>query len=148
MILAKIPKRGGYMMNTLVRLMLVCMLMLGSMLMIGAAPAYSAEAVHVYWCEEGDNVTEEQIEALASRWLKAAKTMKGGEQLKAYLYYPIAAKLPGKTDLFFLVVAPSAAAWGAFWDGYKNSPAEKVDMDNRDLVICTDSALMESVEVK
>ena len=35
------------MMNTLVRLMLVCMLMLGSMLMIGAAPAYSAEAVHV-----------------------------------------------------------------------------------------------------
>ena len=74
--------------------------------------------------------------------------MKGGEQLKAYLYYPIAAKLPGKTDLFFLVVAPSAAAWGAFWDGYKNSPAEKGDVEGGVCGICTDSALMESVEVK
>ena len=74
--------------------------------------------------------------------------MKGGEQLKAYLYYPIAAKLPGNTDLLFVVVAPSAAVWGAFWDGYKGSPAEQVDMDNRDLVVCTDSALMESIAVK
>jgi len=135
-------------MKTIVRLMLVSMLMIVPMLMIVAAPAYSAEAVHVYWCAEGDNVSEEQIEAAASKWLKAAKTMKGGEQLKAYIYYPVAAKLPGETDLLFLVVAPSAAAWGTFWDGYKNSPAERVDMDNRDLVICTSSALMESVEVK
>ena len=126
----------------------IVMLMAVSMLMIVAAPAYSAEAVHVFWCEEGDNVTEEQIEAAASKWLKAAKTMKGGEQLKAYLYYPIAAKLPGETDLLFLVVAPSAAAWGAFWDGYKDSPAEKADMENRDFVICTDSALLESIAVK
>jgi hypothetical protein len=129
-------------MNTLVRLMLVFMLM------IVAAPAYAAEATQIWKCEMEKGTSEEAVKAMAQDWLKAAKTMKGGEQLKAYLYYPIAAKLPGKTDLFFLVVAPSAAAWGAFWDGYKNSPAEKVDMDNRDLVICTDSALMESVEVK
>ena len=58
------------------------------------------------------------------------------------------AKLPGNTDLLFVVVAPSAAAWGTFWDTYKNSPAERADMANRDVVICTDSALMESVEVK
>ena len=32
----------------------IVMLMAVSMLMIVAAPAYSAEAVHVYWCEEGD----------------------------------------------------------------------------------------------
>ena len=119
-----------------------------AVLVIVAAPAYSGEAMQMWKCELDEDVTEQQVLDMAQEWLKAAKTMKGGEQLKAYLYYPIAAKLPGKTDLFFLVVAPSAAAWGAFWDGYKNSPAEKVDMDNRDLVICTDSALMESVEVK
>ncbi|MBW1788429.1 MAG: hypothetical protein JRK53_17705 [Deltaproteobacteria bacterium] len=87
------PKRGGYVMKTIVLLMFV------SMLMIVAAPAYSAETVHVFWCEEGPDATEESIEALASNWLKAAKTMKGGAQLKAYVYYPIAAKLPGNTDL-------------------------------------------------
>jgi len=126
----------------------IVLLMFVSMLMIVAAPAYSAETVHVFWCEEGPDATEEKVEALASNWLKAAKTMKGGAQLKAYVYYPIAAKLPGNTDLLFLVVAPSAAAWGTFWDSYKNSPAERADMANRDVVICTDSALMESVEVK
>ena len=129
-------------MKTIVGLMFV------SMLMIAAAPAYSAETVHIFWCQEGDNASEEKIEELASNWLKAAKTMKGGEQLKAYVYYPVAAKLPGKTDLLFVVVAPSAAAWGTFWDSYKNSPAERADMANRDVVICTDSALMESVEIK
>ena len=129
-------------MKTLVLLMFV------SMLMIVAAPAYSAETVHIFWCEEGPDATEEKVEALASNWLKAAKTMKGGEQLKAYVYYPIAAKLPGNTDLLFLVVAPSAAAWGTFWDSYKDSAAERADMANRDVITCTDSALMESVEVK
>jgi hypothetical protein len=135
-------------MKKIVRLMLVVMLMIVPMLMIVAAPAYSAEAVHVFYCQEGPDATEEKVEALASNWLKAAKTMKGGAQLKAYVYYPVAAKLPGKTDLLFLVVAPSMAEWGVFWDSYKDSPAERADMANRDVVICTDSALLESVEVK
>jgi hypothetical protein len=126
----------------------IVLLMAVSMLMIVAAPAYSAEAVHVFYCEEGDNATEEQLEAAASKWLKAAKTMKGGDQLKAYVYYPLAAKLPGETDLLFVVVAPSVVEWGVFWNGYKDSPAEKVDNANREVVICTDSALVESVAVK
>ncbi len=126
----------------------IVMLMAVSMLMIVAAPAYSAETVHIFWCEEGPDATEEKVEALASNWLKAAKTMKGGAQLKAYVYYPVAAKLPGETDLLFLVVAPSIAEWGMFWDSYKDSPAERADMANRDVVICTHSALMESVAVK
>jgi hypothetical protein len=126
----------------------IVMLIAVSMLMIVAAPAYSAEVAQFFYCQEGVGASEEKVEAAASNWLKAAKTMKGGEQLKAYVYYPVAAKMPGNTDLFFVVVAPSAATWGAFWDSYKNSPAEKVDMENRDVVICPGSALMESVAVK
>ena len=126
----------------------IVMLMLASMLMIGAAPVYSAEVAHFFYCQEGVDATEEKLEAAASSWLKAAKTMKGGDQFKAYVYYPLAAKMPGNTDLFFVVVAPSPEAWGVFWNGYKNSPAEKVDMENRTLVVCPDSALMESVPVK
>jgi hypothetical protein len=126
----------------------IVMLMAVSMLMIVAAPAYSAETVHIFWCEEGPDATEEKVEAVASNWLKAAKTMKGGAQLKAYVYYPIAAKLQGQTDLLFVVVAPSMAEWGLFWDTYKDSPAERADMTNPDVIICTDSALMESIAVK
>ena len=54
-------------MTTLVRLMLVCMLILGSMLMIGAAPAYAAEAMQMWKCElEGDTTEEEVIPWLRS----------------------------------------------------------------------------------
>lgn len=126
----------------------IMLLMLVSMLMIVAAPAYSAEAVHLFFCEDGDDVTEEQLEAAASNWLKAAKKMKGGDRLKAYVYYPLAAKMPGETDHLFVVVAPSVEEWGVFWNGYKNSPAEKADEDSRELFLCPDSLLMESVEVK
>ena len=56
--------------------------------------------------------------------------------------------MPDKTDLFFVVVAPSSEEWGVFWKGYKNSPAEEADMENRNFVICPSSSLMEVVEVK
>ena len=57
--------------------------MLVSMLMIVAAPAYSSVAVHIFNCELGDAASEDQIAAAASKWLAAARTMKGGEQFDA-----------------------------------------------------------------
>ena len=127
----------------------IVMLMLASMLMIGAAPAYSAETVHIFWCEEGPDATEEKVEALASNWLKAAKTMKGGERLKAYVYFPVAVNVIGETDLWFVVVAPSFAEWGKFWDGYSGSEAA-AEMEKRthDKIVCPDSALWESIKIK
>ncbi len=129
-------------MNTIMRLMFV------SMLMILAAPAYSAQAVHMFACEQDDDATEEQLEAAASKWLKAARTMKGGEQLEAYIYYPLAVRMVGAGDLVFVIVAPSIEQWGVFWDGYKDSPAEQVDNESRELVVCPDSGLWELVKVK
>ena len=127
-------------MNTIMRLMLV------SMLMVIAAPAYSATAVHVFTCEQDDEATEEQIEALASKWLNAARKMKGGEKLEAYVYHPVAVKMNKEEDILFVVVAPSFAEWGVFWDGYKGSAAEKAD--EGEIVTCPGSSLWESVKVK
>ncbi len=129
-------------MNTIMRLMLV------SMLMILATPAYSTQAVHMFICEQDDDATEEQVEEAASLWLKAARTMKGGEQLEAYIYYPLVVRMEGDSDLVFVVIAPSIEQWGVFWDGYKDSPAELVDNESRDLVACPDSVLWESIKVK
>ena len=118
-----------------------------SMLMIMAGPAYSSTAAHVFRCEEGKDATEEKIEAAASEWLKAARSMKGGAKFDAYIYYPSAANL-ANGDLLFVVVAPSHADWGTFWDNYKDSPAEKADAANRADVVCPDSNLFEVVKVK
>ena len=48
-----------------------------SVFMVAAAPAFAGQAVHVFACEVQDEVTEEKMEAAASAWLKAAKTMNG-----------------------------------------------------------------------
>ncbi len=128
-------------MNTIVRLMLVFMLM------IVAAPAYAAEATQMWKCEMDDDASEEEVITIAREWLKTAKTMEGGERLKAYVYFPVAVNAIGETDVWFVVVAPSFEEWGKFWDGYAGSPADQSDAQNQ-AVICPDSVLWESLEVK
>lgn len=135
------------MMNTLVRLMLVCMLILGSMLMIGAAPAYAAEATQMWKCEMGADTTEKEVEEAAAKWLKAARQMDGGDQLEAFVLFPVAVNVVGNTDFMLVVVAPSFAEWGKFWDEYQTSDAADADQANAD-VDCPDSALWNSVKVE
>ena len=129
-------------MKTIVGLMLV------SMLVIVATPAFSAEATHMLKCELDDDATEEQVQAGAQEWLKAAKTIKGGEQLEAYVYFPVAVNATGEIDLMFVVVAPSFQEWGKFWDNYSNSTAAEVEARNDEFVVCPDSAVWESIKVE
>jgi hypothetical protein len=135
-------------MKNLVKLMLVCMLILGSMLMIGGAPAYAAEAMQMWKCEMEGDTTEEEVITMAREWVKAAKTMAGGKGLEAYVYFPVAVNVTGEVDLLFVIHAPSFVEWGKFWDNYSGSPANKVEERNRKKVICPDSALWESVKIK
>jgi hypothetical protein len=136
------PKVGGYIMRTLVVLMLV------SMMMVAAVPAYAAEATHMWKCELDDDATEKEVMAMAGEWLKAARTMKGGERLEARVLFPVAVNAIGEFDLFFVVVAPTFEEWGRFWDNYEGSPAAEVDKRNQEMVVCPDSVVWESVKVK
>ena len=132
------------MMNTMVRSMLVFVVV-----MIVAAPAFSAEATQIWKCEMDDNTTEKQVRDMAREWLKAAKGMEGGANLKATVLFPVAVNMTGTTDVMFVIVAPSFAEWGKFWDGYEGSPAAAIDKRNQEIgVVCPDSAVWESVEVK
>ena len=128
-------------MKTIVGLMLVFMLM------FVAAPAYAAEATQMWKCEMDDDISEEEVKANAAEWLKAARTMKGGERLEAYVYFPVAVNAIGEADVWFVVTAPSFEEWGRFWDNYAGSPADEVDKRN-DKVVCPDSALWESIKIK
>jgi hypothetical protein len=118
-----------------------------SMMMFAAAPARSAEATQMWKCEMGANTTEEEVEANAAKWLKVARLMDGGDQLEARVLFPVAVNVVGNTDFMFIVVAPSFAEWGKFWDEYQISPEGDADQANAD-VDCPDSALWQSVKVE
>ena len=129
-------------MKTLLGLMLV------AVLLIGAAPAYSGDAVQMWRCEMEDDATEAAVEAGAQKWLKAAKKLNGGENLEAYVYFPVAVNATGEMDMMFIVVAPTFEEWGKFWDAYGGSEAAEIENQNNALVVCPDSVVWESIKVK
>ena len=132
-------------MIVMMRLTIVSVML--SMMMFAAAPARSAEATQMWKCEMGADTTEEEVEAGAAKWLKAARQMDGGDQLEASVLFPVAVNVVGNTDFMFIVVAPSFAEWGKFWDEYQISPDGDADQANAD-VDCPDSALWNSVKVE
>jgi hypothetical protein len=135
-------KKRGYVMNTIVRLMLVFMLM------IVAAPTFAAEAMQMWKCEMDDDASEADVTSMAAEWLNAAKTMEGGKNLQASVLFPVAVNATGEVDAFFIVVAPTFEEWGKFWDNYTGSPAEKADIKNQEKIVCPDSVLWESITIK
>jgi len=125
----------------------VIQLMIISLMMIIAAPAWSDSALHIITCEQDEETTDEQVEAIASEWLKAAKAVKGGENLDLYLNFPVAAKV-GEIDVAMMLIAPSFAEWGAFMDNYPGSAAEAIDDKYEDDLDCGNGTLWESVKVE
>jgi hypothetical protein len=130
-----------YVMNTIVRLMLV------SLLVVVAAPSSAEEAWHVYQCEVLDETTEDQIIELASKWLAAARTMKEFEAAELYVFFPVAAQM-GASDFRMLVKVPSFAAWGALWDAYDDSAAADVEDQWSTMFDCPDSWLFEGFKIE
>jgi hypothetical protein len=119
------------------------------LMMVVAAPAFSAEATQIWKCEMDDDTTEKQVRDMAREWLKAAKSMAGGENMKATVLFPVAVNMTGDTDVMFVIVTPTFEEWGKFWDGYEGSPAAKVDQQNQQIgVVCPDSAVWESITVE
>jgi len=128
-------------MKVLMRFMFV------SILMIVAAPAWSDSALHIITCEQDEETSDEKVEEMTAEWFKAAKAIKGGENIELYLYFPIAAKV-GEVDLAIAIIAPSFAEWGTFMDNYPGSAAEAIDDKYEDDIDCANGTLWESVKVE
>ena len=116
-----------------------------ALLMMVAAPAWSAQAVAVYKCAQADGASEDDVDDAAAAWLKAAKGVKGGEGIGVVIMYPLAAAM-GDTDFMFLVTAPSISAWGQFMDNYEGDSLAAEDKKFAAVAACADSALWEWVK--
>ena len=127
-------------MKTLIRLILI------SMLMVFASPAHS-EAIQIFNCEYLDDTNEDDVLDMATKWLKAAKTIKGGENIRIYLRHPVAASVDD-IDFKFVLVTPDFAEWGAFTDAYDLSVLQEIDDELDKVVDCNDASLWEGGEIK
>jgi hypothetical protein len=127
-------------MKTLIRLMII------SMLMVVASPAYS-EAIQIFNCEYIGEATEDDVFDMSAKWLAAAKTIKGGENLKAVIRFPVAASVDD-IDFKFVLVSPSFAEWGAFTDAYEASKIAEIDDEFEKIADCNDASMWEGEIVK
>ena len=84
---------------------------------------------------------------MATKWLKAAKTVKGGENVQIAIRYPVAAAVT-EVDFKFVVMTPNFAEWGAFTDAYELSKLQEVDDELFKVANCGESSLWEGAMVE
>ncbi len=116
-------------------------------LMIVNAPAWSDTVSNAYKCEQQDSASDDDVMEAASAWLKAAKEVKGGENLQVYVHFPVVAAM-GETDFLFVVKAPSLAEWGIFMDNYQGDTLAEEDKRFAEIAACPDSTLFQSAQVE
>lgn len=117
----------------------------GLVMMIATGPAYAGKAMQMWNCGMEDDATEAGVEANASKWLKAARQIDGGENIEAHILFPVAVNASGETDFVFVVTMPTFAEWGKFWDAYPVSDAAVAEEAG---IFCPDSVVWEAVHIK
>jgi hypothetical protein len=127
-------------MKTFIRLMII------SMLMVVASPAY-AEAIQIFNCEYEGDATEDDVFAMASKWLAAAKQTEGGKNVQVAVRFPVAASVDD-IDFKFVVVTPNFAEWGEFTDAYDLSKLQEIDDELFKVADCNDASLWEGEVIK
>ena len=122
-------------MKILIRVMAI------TMLMVFASPAYS-EAIQIFNCTYEGEATEDDVSDMAAKWLKAAKTLKGGENIQIAIRHPVSASVD-EVDFKFVIMTPTFSDWGAFTDAYELSVLEEVDDELFKIANCGESSLWE-----
>ena len=124
----------------------VLSLMIVSLFMLVASPVY-AEAIQIFNCEYEGDATEDDVFDMAGKWLAAAKTLKGGENLQVIVRFPVAASVDD-IDFKFVIVTPTFAEWGDFTDAYEASKLQEIDDELYKIADCNDASLWEGEAVK
>ena len=118
-----------------------------SVMFLFTAPAYAGSIVQLWSCELNDGKTEADVVAASSVWLKAAKTNEGGEDIEAFVDFPIAADA-GDGDFTFVLVVADTKTWGVFNNDYLDSPAGEAEEAWGEVATCSASSLWASVEIE
>ncbi len=114
---------------------------------LGATSALSDGVSEAMQCELVGEASDDDVIAAAGKWLAAARTMPGGEEMGLSIHFPVAGGRPG-TDFALILSAPSFEAWGRFWDGYAESPAEAIDDAAKEITACESGGLYGSVKIE
>ena len=114
---------------------------------LGATSALSDGVSEAMQCELVGEASDEDVIAAAGKWLAAARTMPGGEELGLSIHFPVAGGQPD-TDFALILSAPSFEAWGRFWDNYPDSPAEAIDDAADEITQCHSGGLYGSVTIE
>ena len=121
-------------------------LMIVSLFMLVASPVY-AEAIQIFNCEYEGDATEDDVFDMAGKWLAAAKTLKGGENLQVVIRFPVAASVDD-IDFKFVLVTPTFAEWGEFTDAYEASKLQEIDDELYKIADCNDASMWDGEVVK
>jgi hypothetical protein len=113
-----------------------------------SAPVYAAseyEVVQIWTCEMEEGTTEVEVEAIAGEYLKAVRTMDGGADATARVFFPAVVNNTGSTDFYFVLNAKSFTDWGKIWDANVEGTAiAAADDANEGKIVCPDSMLWEA----
>jgi hypothetical protein len=112
-----------------------------------ADTAYADSIVDRWSCQLNDDKTPADLVAASSVWLKAARSNEGGEDLEAFLEFPIEADTGGD-DFTSVLVFADRKTWGAFYYDYPNSPAGKAEKAWGEVATCTGASVWASVEIE
>ncbi len=119
-----------------------------SVMFLFTAPAYADSIVQLWSCKLNDGKTGDDVVAASSAWLKAAKSLVGGEDLEAFLDFPIAADA-GSGDFTFVMVVADTKTWGVWWGSEDTDPAmQEADEAWSEVATCSSSSLWASVEIE
>ena len=118
-----------------------------SVMFLFTAPAYADSIVHLWSCKLNDGKTGDDVIAASSVWLKAAKGNEGGEDVEAFLEFPIEADT-GDDDFTIVLVFADRKTWDTFYHDYPNSPAGEAEKAWDEVATCTGASVWASVEIE
>jgi len=126
----------------------VCFIVFANLMPACAGSLLANEFEQVWACSILPGHSLDEVRSAATGWLKAARTMPGGEELQLDIRWPIA--VPESAESFeFVIRSPSLQVWGKFYEGYDpGSPAGKADEVFATVASCSGSTVWESIPLQ
>lgn len=119
---------------------------IGAVLLAFTSLSY-AEVIHVWQCQLNEGRTADDAHAVSAAWLKAARSMDGGADVRVHVNWPLAAEAADGQFLWVLV-SPGPEAWGQLMGGYEDSAAQDADAAFEEVASCSSSSLWASYEME
>jgi len=110
------------------------------------APAFGDSIVHTWTCKLHDGKSMDDMVDASSAWIKVVKSAEGGENVKLFLEFPIAANTVDGT-FNFVVVADELGPMAITWSLTSDILADAEDTW-WEFAACSGSSLWQSIEIE